>query len=586
MGYSICADLCHTTANPLSIERKKRMHRIALLMLISLVLIFPMGRYSQAQGTNKPLILPFQDGPGLDTWLFGQTYGNTTGAYNFGDLWYSAGQGLHFGLDFSAACGTPLVAVADGVVAYVDNLNFGSAPHNLIIRHEALGLTSLYGHLLDRAPVQEGQFVEQGELVGYSGDPDETCASRPHLHLEIRSLDYRTTYNPITYMQANWHTLALIGRFGGRFFQIDLNNARQWQTLEDQPDVAFGGRRLNAYTETWPLSNNQLPPLLVPPDSNATDIDTDANVTFQTLDNTGCCADFWWHTTDANTLYTLDGGANSRASVFTWDASAGQMVSMGPETPFLYSPDFSHTLAQVGDNVRILELASGTAWEVNTNGNPAGLNASNTHLMWVERESVFVPGQNSAVNAIYISDVRDRSGNYEPVQIMAERGLDGNWLDDHRLLVTWREDDNTRIDIVDINTRQSYILGRWYRPRGFSIAPGGSRMVYYLSSQPDPANNGMYLIDIAEGAQPQRLDWFGGYRWRDENSLFVIPFEPENALHELGLFTVADGQLRMLTDRDTQPFAVMNGQWAVNADGSKIAFRNVLDGNFWMMRVE
>ena len=111
------------------------------------------------------------------------------------------------------------------------------------------------------------------------------------------------------------------------------------------------------------------------------------------------------------------------------------------------------------------------------------------------------------------------------------------------------------------------------------------RQMIEISSQPNPADNGMYLIDIAEGAQPQRLDWFGGYRWRDENSLFVIPFEPENAIHELGLFTVADSQLRMLTDRDTQPFAIMNGQWAVNADGSKIAFRNVLDGNFWMMRV-
>ncbi|MCB9458868.1 MAG: M23 family metallopeptidase [Anaerolineaceae bacterium] len=560
------------------------MRRMFFLVVMLLAVMLPLAGISKAQQLiNKPLILPFQDGPALDTWLLGQAYGNTTGAYNFGDLWYSAGQGLHFGLDFSAACGTPLVAVADGVVAYVDNLSFGSAPHNLILRHDAIGLTSLYGHLLDRAPVTEGQIVKQGELVGYSGDPDETCFSRPHLHLEIRSSDYRTTYNPVNYMQANWHTLALVGRFGGRFFQIDLNNARQWQSLEDQPDVAFGGRRLNAYTESWPLLNNQLPPLLVPPDANAIDIPQDTPVTMQMLDGTGCCPDFWWHSMDANTLYTLDGAPGSRASVYTWDADAGQMVSMGPETPYLYSPDFSHTVAQIGDNVQILELATGIAWQVNTNGNPAGLNASNTHLMWVERESVFVPGQTSAVNAIYMADVRDRSGNYAPIQVLAERGLDGNWLDDHRLLVTWREDNNTRIDIVDINTGQRYNLGTWYRPRGFSIAPGGSRMVYYLSSQPDPADNGMYLIDIAEGSQPQRLDWFGAYRWRDENSLFVIPFEPENAIHELGLFTVADGQLRMLTVRNMQPFAVMNGQWDVNADGSKIAFRNALDGNFWMM---
>ena len=224
--------------------------------IFSLCLLLLISSTVYSQTAERPLILPFQDPAGIDTWLLGQAYGNTTGAYRFGDQWYSAGQGLHFGLDFSAPCGSPLVAVADGTVAFVDNLNFGSAPHNLILRHDALGLTSLYGHLQGRSPLTEGATISQGDFVGYSGDPDSTCTSRPHLHLEIRSLDYRTALNPVDYIDADWDTLALIGSFSNRNFQMDLDNSRQWQTLNDQPNVAFGGRILNNYLAPFPAEVN------------------------------------------------------------------------------------------------------------------------------------------------------------------------------------------------------------------------------------------------------------------------------------------------------------------------------------------
>src|SRR5690606_35891638 len=106
---------------------------------------------------------------------FGQAYGNTVGAFNFGQSMYSAGQGLHFGLDFPVPCGTPVVAMADGEVAWVDNLGYGSGPHNVVIRHADLQLMALYGHLLERSPLIQGQPIRIGEQVGLSGDPDLTC---------------------------------------------------------------------------------------------------------------------------------------------------------------------------------------------------------------------------------------------------------------------------------------------------------------------------------------------------------------------------------------------------------------------------
>ncbi len=110
------------------------------------------------------------------------------------------------------------------------------------------GYASFYGHLVERAQVDVGQAVTRGQVVGYTGDPDLTCASRPHLHLEIRSgYNYRTAYNPVPLIDADWDSLMLSGPF-----ERDLDNPRQWQALDDQPEVNFGGAILNDYARPWP----------------------------------------------------------------------------------------------------------------------------------------------------------------------------------------------------------------------------------------------------------------------------------------------------------------------------------------------
>src|SRR5687767_4573371 len=119
-----------------------------------------------AQTTDKPFSLPFNTPPGLQTWLLGQHYGNTTGAYNYGKYWYKAGQGLHFGIDFAAPCGTIVTAVADGVVEHVDNFTFGLEPHNIMLGHPDTGYASVYGHLLKRSSLHNGDIVKRGDPVG------------------------------------------------------------------------------------------------------------------------------------------------------------------------------------------------------------------------------------------------------------------------------------------------------------------------------------------------------------------------------------------------------------------------------------
>jgi murein DD-endopeptidase MepM/ murein hydrolase activator NlpD len=210
------------------------------------------GRTEQRQTADKPFILPFKEPPGPDTWLLGQTYGNTVGAYFNRNTTYRYSQGIHFGIDLSAPCGTEIVAIADGVVALVDATAYGSAPHNLIIDHPQLGYATLYGHLLEKPNLQPGQEVKQGEVVALSGDPSETCFGRPHLHLELRDYPGRAwKYNPLPLIDADWDNLALVGSFQSGF-ERDLDDPRKWQHLDDQPPAVTGGAILNEFANPWP----------------------------------------------------------------------------------------------------------------------------------------------------------------------------------------------------------------------------------------------------------------------------------------------------------------------------------------------
>jgi len=204
-----------------------------------------------AQTAEKPFIMPFADPPGPDTWLMGQAYGNTTGAYRQRRSTYAAGQGIHFGVDLGAPCGTNVVAAADGVVFAADAMSFGAAPHNLMIDHPDLGYASFYGHLLARPDLRPGQPVTRAQVVAQSGDPAETCNGRPHLHFEIRDLRHVRKYNPVSLVDIDWDNLALVGPISPGF-QRDLDAPRLWQHLDDQPETVIGGPLLNDFAKPWP----------------------------------------------------------------------------------------------------------------------------------------------------------------------------------------------------------------------------------------------------------------------------------------------------------------------------------------------
>ncbi|ENY6170594.1 peptidoglycan DD-metalloendopeptidase family protein [Vibrio fluvialis] len=97
---------------------------------------------------------------------------------------------FHRGQDFAVNTGTPVYAPADGVVEVTRASSKGSG--NFLRLQHSYGFTSSYSHL-QKFAVNSGDFIQKGDLIGYSGNSG--LSSGPHLHYEIRfvgrSLDPR-----------------------------------------------------------------------------------------------------------------------------------------------------------------------------------------------------------------------------------------------------------------------------------------------------------------------------------------------------------------------------------------------------------
>jgi len=93
--------------------------------------------------------------------------------------------GFHKGTDFAAPAGTPIYAIADGFVTYVQ-ADYSGYGYHTIISHVVDGqeVESLYAHMASNSsPLQAGDAVRVGDFVGLVGDTGRSYGA--HLHLEI-----------------------------------------------------------------------------------------------------------------------------------------------------------------------------------------------------------------------------------------------------------------------------------------------------------------------------------------------------------------------------------------------------------------
>lgn len=88
----------------------------------------------------------------------------------------------HKGVDFAAATGTPIRAVADATVDFAGN---GNGYGNMVVLKHWSSYSTAYAHMSRIAPgMRKGTKISQGQVIGYVGSTG--WSTGPHLHYEFR----------------------------------------------------------------------------------------------------------------------------------------------------------------------------------------------------------------------------------------------------------------------------------------------------------------------------------------------------------------------------------------------------------------
>jgi murein DD-endopeptidase MepM/ murein hydrolase activator NlpD len=110
----------------------------------------------------------------------------------------------HPGIDIAGPYGSPVLAAANGVVAFAGQQ---SGYGNFIEIKESDGTYTAYGHLASIG-VSVGQRVHAGQQIGQEGSTGESTG--PHLHFEVRLGLNGPTEDPLAWLNA--HGIQLAGR--------------------------------------------------------------------------------------------------------------------------------------------------------------------------------------------------------------------------------------------------------------------------------------------------------------------------------------------------------------------------------------
>jgi len=105
-------------------------------------------------------------------------------------------RGLHTGIDIPASKGTPIRAVADGLVVASENkLNGYSKYGRIVILEHRDGIRTLYAHN-KKNHVRSGSCIDAGDVIAEVGSSGNATA--PHLHFEI--MKNGSPVNPLRYL--------------------------------------------------------------------------------------------------------------------------------------------------------------------------------------------------------------------------------------------------------------------------------------------------------------------------------------------------------------------------------------------------
>ncbi len=139
------------------------------------------GNLPSVSSSSSGFLYPLPSGSSWVSCAYGYRYHPIYGYY-----------ALHSGVDLAASSGTPIYATKSGTVTMAD---YSSVNGYFVSINHGDGYSSLYAHMTNYI-VSNGQYVNQGDVIGYVGTTG--WSTGPHLHFEIYYGG--STVNPMDYV--------------------------------------------------------------------------------------------------------------------------------------------------------------------------------------------------------------------------------------------------------------------------------------------------------------------------------------------------------------------------------------------------
>ena len=143
---------------------------------------------------------------------------------------------LHRALDFRAVVGTPVYAAEGGTVAIAycwngkrtqgDTNSYGNMVKLRHTTYKYGTLETLYAHL-SKLCVAQGETVQEGQLIGYSGNTGNSFGA--HLHFEVRWKGKRT--NPLNWLDNDFSKASSGVRLGS--YRSVKHNTKEVKTVSE-----------------------------------------------------------------------------------------------------------------------------------------------------------------------------------------------------------------------------------------------------------------------------------------------------------------------------------------------------------------
>lgn len=304
------------------------------------------------------------------------------------------------------------------------------------------------------------------------------------------------------------------------------------------------------------------------------------------LTSSGCCVSPFWASDGSGIMFIDKPSGEAPAGIWGVSLSGGS-ASLITTRLGIYSKDMQFLAYPEGEQTYVERITTGERWMIPSRGRAVSFSPDGTWLAWTGGSSG--PPFDTAQRQVWISRF---DGTEARLICEVTGGGFAGWTPDARMVITGRENGTTVVwltkegngELEEVCDGNIFEMVRAERLRGVSLSPGGSWLAYQITFSSTPEENGMWVVNTST-LERKKLPVFGAFRWRDDDSLLVVPLELGQDWHRIVQFEAATGEVINLTSPGLTNFKIANGDWSVSPDGRHVAFVSAVDLNVWVIRL-